>query len=230
MPVTLEAAENAPMRSGRSAYWTSRSCSTAVSMWPSRSSGMVTTSQMDSRQGSSFEWCSNGPMKTTGRSSAGIWADRPYFSSRSAGMRRLRMPISLSIAAVAAGAAEDHDRVVVAAHGVPDDPSRVLAEPGRLQPGAAGLGVGVGIARQDLAADEVLDEGQGPAAPGAAEDHHRLVVAADGVPDQPAGVLTQPGGLQPGAAGLGVRVGVPRQDLGPRMKSSRKLRARPLAV
>ena len=69
-------------------------------MWPSRSSGMVTTSAIDSRQGSSFEWCSKGPMNTTGRSSAGIWADRLYFSSRSAGMRRLRTPISLSIAAV----------------------------------------------------------------------------------------------------------------------------------
>ena len=69
-------------------------------MWPSRSSGIVTTSQIDSRQGSSFEWCSNGPMKTTGRSSRGMWSDSPYRSSRSAGMRRLRMPISLSIAAV----------------------------------------------------------------------------------------------------------------------------------
>ena len=34
--------------------------------------GMTTTSAIDSRHGSSLEWCSNGPMKTTGRWSAGI--------------------------------------------------------------------------------------------------------------------------------------------------------------
>ena len=77
MPVTLDAAEKAPISSGRSACSTSRCSSTATSMWPSRSSGIVTTSQMDSRHGSSLEWCSNGPMKTTGRSAAGISADRP---------------------------------------------------------------------------------------------------------------------------------------------------------
>ena len=42
----------------------------AVSMWPSGSSGMTTISAMDSRQGNSLEWCSNGPMNTTGRSAA----------------------------------------------------------------------------------------------------------------------------------------------------------------
>jgi len=41
-------------------------------MWPSGLSGMVMTSAMDSRQGSSLEWCSKGPMNTTGRWSAGM--------------------------------------------------------------------------------------------------------------------------------------------------------------
>ena len=88
----------------------------------------------------------------------------------------------------AAGAAEHHDRLVVATHGVTDDPSRVLAEPGRLEAGAARLGVGVGVGRQHLGADEVLDEGQaatgrgvvgvGHAARAVGALHH-LVVADD---------------------------------------------------
>ena len=72
MPVTLLAAENEPILSGRSAYFSSSALSWAWSMWPSASSLMVTTSAIDSRQGSSLEWCSKGPMKTTGRSSSGI--------------------------------------------------------------------------------------------------------------------------------------------------------------
>ena len=46
-------------------------------MRPSASSGIVITSAIDSRQGSSLLWCSYGPMKTTGRSAAGIRAARP---------------------------------------------------------------------------------------------------------------------------------------------------------
>ena len=57
-----------------------------------------------------------------------------------------------------ARAAEDHARLVVAADGVVDDLARVLAEARRLQAGARRLGVRVGVARQDLVADEVLDE------------------------------------------------------------------------
>ena len=45
------------------------------------------------------------------------------------------------------------------------------------------------------------------------EDHHRLVVAADRLVDDPPRVLAQPGGLQAGAARLGVRVRVARQHL-----------------
>ena len=55
---------------------------------------------MDSRQGSSLEWCSYGPMNTTGRWSGGIVSVRCQRSSRSAGMRSPRMPTSLLIAPV----------------------------------------------------------------------------------------------------------------------------------
>ena len=69
-------------------------------MCPSGLSGIITTSAMDSRHGSSLLWCSKGPMNTTGRSDSGICALNPYRSSRSAGMRRLRIPMSLLIAPV----------------------------------------------------------------------------------------------------------------------------------
>ena len=58
MPVTLLAAENDPILSGRSAYWSRAASSAARSTWPSASSGTVTTSAMLSRQGSSLLWCS----------------------------------------------------------------------------------------------------------------------------------------------------------------------------
>jgi hypothetical protein len=55
IPVTLEAAEKLPIRSGRSAYSTSLRSRSARSMWPSASSAISTTSAIDSRQGSSLE-------------------------------------------------------------------------------------------------------------------------------------------------------------------------------
>jgi len=58
MPVTLEAAEKLPIRSGRPSYRTSSSASCARSISPSRSSWIVTTSAIDSRHGSSLLWCS----------------------------------------------------------------------------------------------------------------------------------------------------------------------------
>ena len=58
IPVTLEAAENEPMRSGRSAYSSHAARSASRSMCPSASCGMVTTSAIDSRHGISLEWCS----------------------------------------------------------------------------------------------------------------------------------------------------------------------------
>ena len=69
--------------------------------------------------------------------------------------------MSLSTAAVEPEPAED-DRVLLAigAAGRTDDVARVLSEAGRLQAGAAGLGVGVRVQRHDLLSDVVLDEGQ----------------------------------------------------------------------
>ena len=49
MPVTLEAAEKLPIRSGRSAWRRSSSSSWSRSMWPSASSRMTITSAIDSR-------------------------------------------------------------------------------------------------------------------------------------------------------------------------------------
>ena len=100
IPVTLEAAENEPISSGRSACSSSRSRRSSRSTPPSLSSLMVTTSAIDSRQGISLEWCSNGPMNTTGRWSAGMCRVRWWVSSRADGMRRPRIPISLVIAPV----------------------------------------------------------------------------------------------------------------------------------
>ena len=59
---------------------------------------MTTTSAIDSRQVSSLEWCSNGPMKTTGRWFGGIASVTCQVSSRFEGTRRPITPISLSIA------------------------------------------------------------------------------------------------------------------------------------
>jgi hypothetical protein len=59
------------------------------------------TSVMDSRHGSSLEWCSYGPTNTTGRSFGGIRSRNEYFSLSPAGSRISRIPMSLLIAAVA---------------------------------------------------------------------------------------------------------------------------------
>ena len=91
--MTFDAAEKLPIRSGRSRKRLSRARRSSVSMPPSRSSPMATTSAADSRHGSSLEWCSYGPTRTTGRSRSGT-GDRPG---------RLGSPssrVSLSTAAV----------------------------------------------------------------------------------------------------------------------------------
>ena len=111
------------------------------------SSRIATTSAIDSRHGSSLEWCSNGPMNTTGRSSAGSRRELVAVLEVG-GMRRPRMPISLSIAAGRARSRRRSPR----SSSSPPTASRmirpgVLAQPGGLQAGAAGLGVGVGVAR-----------------------------------------------------------------------------------
>jgi hypothetical protein len=100
IPVTLLAAEKLPIFSGRASYRCSSASSSARSMWPSASAGIGTTSAMDSRHGSSLEWCSYGPMKTTGRRSDGIRTLSWNSSSSTEGIRRPRTPISLSIAPV----------------------------------------------------------------------------------------------------------------------------------
>ena len=92
----------------------------------------------------------------------------------------------------AARAGKDHDRLVIATNGVADEGSSVLAQPRGLEPSAACLGVGVGVARQHLISDELLDEGQAP--PGrrvvgvrhparAIRTRHHLVVADHGRAD-----------------------------------------------
>ena len=101
MPVTLLAAENEPIRSGRAAYRRSSSARCEVSMCPWASARIRTTSAIVSRQEISFEWCSNGPTKTTGRWSAGMCEESDQRVSRSDGILRLRIPTSLSTAAVA---------------------------------------------------------------------------------------------------------------------------------
>ena len=58
MPVTFDAAEKLPILSGRSACRTSSASRRARSIRPSASSGIVTTSAIDSRHGSSLLWCS----------------------------------------------------------------------------------------------------------------------------------------------------------------------------
>ena len=77
IPVTFDAAEKLPILSGRSAWAMSSASRRARSIRPSASSGIVITSAIDSRQGSSLLWCSYGPMKTTGRSAGGMRAARP---------------------------------------------------------------------------------------------------------------------------------------------------------
>ena len=100
MPVTLDAALNEPIFSGRSAYSSSRARRSSRHTPPSASSRMVTTSAIDSRHGISLEWCSYGPMNTTGRWSRGIASLRCQRSSSADGMRSPSTPMSLSIAPV----------------------------------------------------------------------------------------------------------------------------------
>jgi hypothetical protein len=90
------------------------------------------------------------------------------------------------------GAAEDDQVIFCAADRVMDDLPGLLTQPGRLQARARALGVGVGVAGQDLGSDEVLDERQRPARggvvgvddpPGPVRPVHHLAVADDRRPD-----------------------------------------------
>ena len=136
------------------------------STWPCRSAPITTTSAIDSRHGSSLEWCSYGPTKTTGRSAAGMWVLRAYRSSRFSGSLSARMATSLLTAAGGARAAEQDHVAGPAADAAVDDRAGLLAQRPGLPARRRGLGVGVRVAGQHLLADEVLDENQRPAGGG----------------------------------------------------------------
>ena len=132
-------------------------------MWPSASSGITTTSAIDSRQGSSLEWCSYGPMNTTGRSLGGIVVgqvvavvelgrdaqaeDADQLVDRAGARRSRRRSRTVSSSPPTAS------RMIRRA----SSRSRVVCRPVPRR-----LGVGVGVAGQHLVADEVLDERQRP--------------------------------------------------------------------
>ncbi|GAB3843069.1 hypothetical protein GCM10027610_054860 [Dactylosporangium cerinum] len=90
-PLTLEPAENEPIRSGRSADRHNAVSNCAGSTRPDASAPIRTMSAVLSRQSSSLEWCSYGPTNTTGRACDCV--DQPG--------DRVRMRNSLSIALVA---------------------------------------------------------------------------------------------------------------------------------
>ena len=162
MPVTFDAAENDPIFSDRSAYVVSSASSRPRSMCPSASSGMVTTSAIDSRHGSSLEWCSNGPTKTTGRSRARNVLRQLEPVVEVGGEPQVHDADQLVDRTGGTGSAEDDAGLVVASDRVADDLAGILTQPRGLQAGAGRLGVGVGVAGEDLVADEVLDEAQRP--------------------------------------------------------------------
>jgi hypothetical protein len=94
-----------------------------------------------------------------------------------------------------------------------DDLARVLAVAGRLHAGGRGLGVRVGVERQHLVPDEVLDEGEGTARRGvvgvgdAARTigaHQHLIVADDRHPDGLDQPVIHGHGLAPWAATISV--------------------------
>ena len=109
----------------------------------------------------SIEWCSYGPMNTTGRSaSRGIL--RPQIEPGHRGPPQTGKPEAVDQGVQRPGRArpaEENDVLVrVGMHGLADDGAGILAEPGGLQARATRFGVGVGVQRQDGVADDVLDE------------------------------------------------------------------------
>jgi hypothetical protein len=111
-------------------------------------------------------------------------------------------------------AAEDHHIPLgVAPHRLQDDLPGVLAKTRGLQPGAAGLGVGVGVKGQHLFPDEILDEAQGAPtgrvvgvghAPGSVGPVQGALVTDDGIADlldQVLHVLLHDGPLAAGRTG-----------------------------
>ena len=146
--------------SGRSAY---RSSSRAQlgrgRCGRRRPRGWSTTSAIDSRQGSSLEWCSYGPMNTTGPL-VGAGSARTAGSGRRG--RRGSAARGCRPACRSRRSRPEPQKITTVSSSPPTaswiDRAGVLAQPGGLQAGAAALGVGVGVAGEHLVADEVLDE------------------------------------------------------------------------
>ena len=194
MPVTLDAAEKVPILSGRSAYFSSWVAQLVEVHSP------VDVLVDDHHVGDGLP----------PRDLVGVVLVGPEEHHRSLGRRDVvgevmgvvegrrdpepEHPDQLRDRAGAAGPREEHHRVVARADRLADDLPGLLAQPRGLQAGAAGLGVGVGVAGQHLVADEVLDERQRPPArrvvgvrhpPHAVRRLHQLVVTDHGVADQP---------------------------------------------
>ena len=97
-------------------------------------------------------------MNTTGRSPGGMESIRWYRSSRPAGdvdTEHADHEVDRTGGAVAG---KDHRMFVGGSDAASNDAAGVLTEPCGLQSGARRLRVGVGIEREDLIPDEVLDE------------------------------------------------------------------------
>ncbi len=108
-------------------------------------------------------------------------------------MRSPSTPISFAIAPVHPEPAKSTTVSSSPPTRLVDDRPGLLAQPGGLQPGAAGLGVRVGVAGQHLVADEVLEEAQRPPGgrvvgvgdpPGAVRRLHDVVLADHRLADQ----------------------------------------------
>ncbi len=160
IPVTFEAAEKLPIFSGRPAWRSSSASRWRRSRRPSASSRMTRSSAIDSRQGSSLEWCSYGPTNTTGRCCEPDQRGQAVLRVEALRDPQPERAHELVDRGRRAGAAEQHDVLLGAAHRLVHDPARVVAQAHRLAAGRRRLGVRVRVQRQHLVADEVLDEAQ----------------------------------------------------------------------
>ena len=162
MPVTFDAAENDPIFSDRSAYVDQ------LGFEPGQVDVPVGVLGNGDDIGDRF----------APRQFVGVMLERPDEDDRALAARdvlrqvepvvevggepQVHDPDQLVDRAGGTGSAEDDAGLVVAADRVADDLAGVLAQPRGLQAGAGRLGVGVGVAGEDLVADEVLDEAQRP--------------------------------------------------------------------
>ena len=130
MPVTFEAAENAPIfEAARSAYERELRLEVGESRAaPAFVEPTSTTVATDSTQGSSLEWCSYGPTNTTGRRPRGCATSSENSRSSGSAMRRPEKPDQLVDRGRRAGADEDHDVVAAGVDRATYDLSRLLAQ------------------------------------------------------------------------------------------------------